>query len=236
MGALLSRLSDLLMGLVLCSLVGIFVGVCALLSSATRAWGKRTAIWSAVLLFVFAGLFGWATDREAEEAGFESSADKTQAAQSGYTDANKWKVDKSFVLEKLRLEKEAAIEKTRKEEKEAQAQELLKKEQEQKECEQSLSCISDKKSTEATAACVPLIERSAKYDFEWTDGFIEPKISHSKWANKKDGTITFIGDMIKFENGFGAKTRMIYECDYNFRKKAIIDVRVHQGRLPEQSN
>jgi hypothetical protein len=44
--------------------------------------------------------------------------------------------------------------------------------------------------------------------------------------------ITFVDDRIKFQNGFGAWIRSIYEFDYDTRLARVVDVRARQGQLP----
>ena len=52
--------------------------------------------------------------------------------------------------------------------------------------------------------CSDYIERLAKYDFEWTDGFLGKKFTHTKWKNQSKRIMSFIGDQVKFQNGYGA--------------------------------
>ena len=101
-------------------------------------------------------------------------------------------------------------------------------------CMKSLQCWGDKHLMGASVYCPQFIERMAKYDAEWTDGWIEPKFSRFRWqdvANRTDGIVTFIGDKVKFQNGFGAWLPMTYECDFDPSANAVIDVRVFEGRL-----
>ena len=52
-----------------------------------------------------------------------------------------------------------------------------------------------------------------------------------RWKNEDRGILTYIGDKIRFQNGFGAWQDMIYECDYDPSTKSAMDVRVRPGRL-----
>src|SRR3954468_761878 len=70
-------------------------------------------------------------------------------------------------------------------------------------CMKTLNCWGERHSVAAAVRCRRPVELLAKNDFQWTDGFLEPKFSHYRWANEKLGVITFIGDKIKFQNGFG---------------------------------
>ena len=70
-------------------------------------------------------------------------------------------------------------------------------------CEADLRCIAEKKTIEATFKCVPYVERLATNNFEWIDKWYEPKFSHFKWRDQKDLVVTYAGDKIKYQNGFG---------------------------------
>lgn len=98
-------------------------------------------------------------------------------------------------------------------------------------CRADLQCWGNKHSTAAGIRCKRPIERAASYSFEWTDKWYEPKVSHFGWKNKEAGLVTFIGDKVKFQNGFGAWQNMIYECDYDPGKEQVLDVRIREGRL-----
>jgi len=98
-------------------------------------------------------------------------------------------------------------------------------------CRKSLQCAGDKYSISAGIYCKSQVERLAKYSSRWTDGTFEPKFSHFRWLNQEQGLITFIGDKIEFQNGFGAFQKHIYECDFNPANNQILDVRARPGRL-----
>jgi hypothetical protein len=94
-----------------------------------------------------------------------------------------------------------------------------------------LKCLGEKFDVESTVACRPLVERLAKNDFQWTDGWLEPKFSHYRWGDKARGVVTYIGDKIKFQNGFGAWGYYTYQCDFDTRSKRVVDVRATPGRI-----
>jgi hypothetical protein len=52
-----------------------------------------------------------------------------------------------------------------------------------------------------------------------------------RWKREKDGTLTYVGDQIKLQNGFGAWTPYIYECDFDPDGDRVLDVRGAPGRL-----
>jgi hypothetical protein len=98
-------------------------------------------------------------------------------------------------------------------------------------CAVDLQCLGDKKIISASFKCAPLIERLAKNNFEWIDAWYETKLSHFRWKDKDAKIITFIGDRIKFQNGFGAWVISKYECDYNALLDIVLDVRASPGRI-----
>lgn len=89
-----------------------------------------------------------------------------------------------------------------------------------------------KNSSDSVYICQRAVEMLAKYDFKWTDGILEPKFSRYRWKSQKDGRVTYIGDKIKLQNGFGAWQNIIYECDYDPAIKKVTDVRGAPGRIP----
>ncbi|WP_445773998.1 hypothetical protein [Shewanella sp.] len=99
------------------------------------------------------------------------------------------------------------------------------------ECNQTLSCLAEKHIIYAGAICQSPIQNLSKYSYEWTDGFATPRFSHYRWVSQSKGIITYIGDEIKLQNGFGAWAHYTYECDFDTAKQSVIDVRATQGRI-----
>lgn len=98
------------------------------------------------------------------------------------------------------------------------------------ECKKDLQCWADKYDLPAATKCKPFIERFAKYDFKWEDGILDPTFSHMRWINQEEGTVTFIGDKVQFQNGLGAWQTHHYECDFAPAAESVLDVRVQLGR------
>jgi hypothetical protein len=98
-------------------------------------------------------------------------------------------------------------------------------------CLQSLSCLAEKHIISASAMCQSPIQKLSKYSYEWTDGFATPRFSHYRWASQPKEIITYIGDEIKLQNGFGAWAHYTYECDFDTAEQSVIDVRATQGRI-----
>lgn len=105
--------------------------------------------------------------------------------------------------------------------------------QAEKKCKaDDLQCLGDQGIVGAGIYCKKAIESLAEHSVKWTDGTFEMKFSKFRWKNKPAGVITFIGDKAEFQNGFGAFTPVIYECDMMADNKSIVDARVTEGRLP----
>ncbi|MDD0980700.1 hypothetical protein [Pseudomonas shahriarae] len=98
-------------------------------------------------------------------------------------------------------------------------------------CRKDLQCAGDKYGIAASIYCKDPVSRLAKYTSRWTDGTFETKFSHFRWLNQEQGTLTFIGDKIEFQNGFGAFQRHTYECDFNPVNNQVLDVRARPGQL-----
>ena len=145
----------------------------------------------------------------AQEAGFSSTREYGKAKSAGFN--NKHQYD-AHIIEQNRLA-------------------VIKRKEEVENCRKDLTCWAEKKIISASYLCKPLIERQAKYSFEWTDGFFGSKLTRYRWKNKPKGIVTYIGDRIKFQNGFGAWQNMIYECDYDPDNDSVLDVKVRTGRL-----
>ncbi len=109
--------------------------------------------------------------------------------------------------------------------------EKLRKEKKKANCKNNLQCWSNKHLSIATILCKNQVEKLAKYTFKWTDGWLDNKFTHFRWKDQKNGIITYLGDKIQFQNGFGAYQIHFYTCDYNPLTKTVIEVRSSPGRL-----
>lgn len=98
-------------------------------------------------------------------------------------------------------------------------------------CRLNLTCWGEKHVVAATVHCQRSIESLASYDYRWVDGVLDVKFSHYQWHDKKKGKLTYQGDKIKFQNGFGAWQPHIYECDYDPDRKMVIGSRSRPGQL-----
>jgi len=105
------------------------------------------------------------------------------------------------------------------------------REAEEKLCRGDLDCWAGKWRSRAGFDCQRPIELLAKNNFEWTDGFLEPKLTKVRWLNEAAGTLRFFGGAIKFQNGFGAWIIHTYECDYDPASGVVLAVNAYPGQL-----
>jgi hypothetical protein len=91
-------------------------------------------------------------------------------------------------------------------------------------------CNFDKNLVDAISKCKPLVERAAKFEYEWTDGLLDPMFSHGRMDSKQN-QLTYIGDKVKFTNGFNAKTTMTYACTLDLKSKEVVDFNISEGKL-----
>lgn len=94
-----------------------------------------------------------------------------------------------------------------------------------------LQCRGNDGSIAAGVYCRKAVESLAKHSMRWTDGFLEPKFDRFRWKGEVGGAITYVGNKAEFQNGFGAYTPIIYECDLGPDNKTVLGVRAREGRL-----
>ena len=82
-------------------------------------------------------------------------------------------------------------------------------------CRNDLQCWGKKHALRAIFACQPLIESLAKYDYRWTDSWLESKLGRFRWNDRKEGSISYTGDKVQFQNPFGAWQKVTYWCHYS---------------------
>ena len=99
-------------------------------------------------------------------------------------------------------------------------------------CRGNLACWGDRNLAAAAIACVPKIERFAKFVPRWNDASYEPKFSRYLWKDQAAGVVTYLGDKLELQNGFGAWQRYAYHCDFDTSRKTALDVRVFKA-LPK---
>lgn len=100
-------------------------------------------------------------------------------------------------------------------------------------CFGSLQCIAEKKLIYAHVACPPHIERLATNSAKWTDeGFLEKKFSRYRWSGEGPGNVTYIGDKVQFQNGFGAYINVVYACEVDVVAERVVEAEIlFEGKL-----
>lgn len=98
-------------------------------------------------------------------------------------------------------------------------------------CVADLKCLAERHLISANSECRVPIERLGRYDSRWDKSVFEPRFSHYRWKDQAQGIVTYIGDRISFQNGFGAWMPHTYECDFNTKSRAAIEARANPGRL-----
>lgn len=207
--------------LVVVFLLVFFVSLGFMPFKSRRIKAMRTAGASLAASIFALFMFVQSQEDEARRLGFTGVSEQREAKESGVTDPVVWRA----ATEEKRQAAAAEIAKRQEEDRARQQEEEAK-------CASDLQCLAEKKSIEAAFKCAPIIERLAKNNFEWIDKWYETKFDHYKWKDRQAGVITFAGDKIKYQNGFGAWVLSRYECDYNALLGAVMDARASPGRLP----
>ena len=95
-------------------------------------------------------------------------------------------------------------------------------------CLQDIDCVAENLTwgSEADVYCSDHIEDYARYSHEWTDGFGEKKFNRVIIMPPDYLTVKFVGDKVRFQNGFGAWQRMRYTCVYDPLNNSVVEVEV----------
>ena len=91
-------------------------------------------------------------------------------------------------------------------------------------CHEDLQCWGDRHNLAAAFACDDYVEELARYSHMWTDGVLETKFPNFRWKNRLTAELTYIGDSIQFQNGFGAFENYRYECDFHPSSGTVLAV------------
>lgn len=155
--------------------------------------------------------------------------DKARSAEQGFASVEDYTAAKKLGLDASAYAKhKAGIEAAEKQKAEMAKAAEAKKESD---CRESLQCWAEKNESDALLACKPAIQKLAKYDFEWTDGLATPAFAKLAWGDRKRGEIIYIGDEIKFQNGFGNFLKHKYACKFDPVSKAAMTASADPGRL-----
>lgn len=226
----------------LLTVIGLLGFIISLVALLFKKYRPRAKLFLSIFMGAFISglvIFNYASNEEAQTAGYLDASDKRKAQEAGFSDAKQWAEKKAELDQARRAAFEAEQKKLAEEKARQDAERQAKVDAEaaakaiaEVNCKADLHCLGEKHSIDAAVTCRPFVERMAKNDFQWADSWIEPKFSHYRWKNKDKGVVTYIGDKIKYQNGYGAWVRHIYECDYSTSLKTILDVRARPGQLP----
>lgn len=97
-------------------------------------------------------------------------------------------------------------------------------------CEKNdIKCIAEKNIAEASLLCPEKIEAQAKYDHLWGDNDMFKRFALKKGG--QDKVITYIGDNIKLQNGFGAWQWYTYKCDLELNSMSVVGAYLIPGKI-----
>lgn len=189
---------------ILGSIIGFGVAGVFWLMPSRRPRAKYVQAVSIVVLI--AGVIGFnvAGSKHASDAAFRSVEDQKAAAAEGITEGAQW----------------YALQDARKAESERQAQE--KAAAERAACRTDFTCWGRENADLATRHCKRAIEQQARYAHEWTDTWTEPALTRFAWQDETAGVMTYFGDRLKLQNGFGAWVNVSYACDYDTERETAV--------------
>ena len=94
-------------------------------------------------------------------------------------------------------------------------------------CRLNGQCWGEEHRIDAELACAPVVERQARYNHDWTDGWEGSKFTTWHWSgDSADGIIQYRGNKVRFQNAFGVWVPMVYGCYYNTETESVVGVMV----------
>ncbi|MCW2478133.1 hypothetical protein J5224_03270 [Candidatus Symbiopectobacterium sp. NZEC135] len=147
-------------------------------------------------------------EARAQNLGFKNGSELAAARQNNITNSAEYA---KFVNDKQLHEARIAAEK----EQQARAEEAK--------CMDDALCYASKHES-GNYVCQVAVEKSAKYQFKWTDGVLEPKFSSYNWYNKDKKLVTLYGNRAQAQNGFGAFKNIQYSCTFNANTGEVLNV------------
>jgi hypothetical protein len=170
---------------------------------------RRFAWWGilACVAVMVAGPFigGYQADQDARADGFLDAADRSMAREDGVVSSTIWAAQRNEAVTRRRLDAEAA-------------------------CVADFNCWANRHMRGANKACAPQIEAWAKYDYAWDTSTAEARFTRAILHNNGK-QVSYLGDAIKFQNGFGAWVRHSYSCNFDVASKSVVKLVVNEGRL-----
>lgn len=149
-----------------------------------------------------------------------SSSDEARAKKLGFKDSKDFSIARTNnitnVADYEKFREEQRIKAADKAAKDA----IILAENERKAKEEEAKCLDDaycyaSKHESGNYVCKVAVEKSAQYEFKWTDGITEPKFSSYAWHDKSRKLVTLYGHRAQAQNGFGAFKNVEYSCTFN---------------------
>lgn len=102
-------------------------------------------------------------------------------------------------------------------------EERQKEEQEEANCNNDALCYASKHKN-SEYECEQSVEKSAQYDFKWTDTIRAQRFGYYRWYDKDKKYVLLAGDKAQAQNGFGAYKNITYQCVFNANTGEVISV------------
>jgi len=196
-------------------------------STTTRVGGGFIAS-----LIIAVALMPFLEEMESKNSGYQNYEHFTQGKKQGFSSGEKYyaflaKKKAEEVKRQKQVKINAEAEKERRK---------VKREAERKEkaiaCRKDLKCWAGSDEASAIVYCKNMIEKMVQYDYKWLDeSWMTSTFSHYRWKSQTDGSVSYIGDKLKLQNGFGAWSNYMYSCDYDIKNERVLDVELKAGRL-----
>jgi len=169
---------------------------------------RRLARWGlAVSVVVFLGTpvaSQWLLDTSAQQAGFLNDEDRGVAKSEGIVDAELWAPKRDAVV-------------------------TARPNAEDQKCILDVSCWAKRYILDASRVCSDAIERQARFDHRWQAS--RPDRFTTAIVHDNGAEISYLGDELQLQNGFGAWLPASYSCRYDIESKVAVDVQMYEGHL-----
>ena len=181
-----------------------------------KSW-KGKSLLGIVGVIILANILADSPEDKAKKAGFDSVTQMETASELGFTTGDEYEAHLAKKAEEKRLAE--AEEKRKKDEEKKKKAELL-----QANLENAQWLVDEYgASMKGSSECRKKVEKLAKFDFEWTDGFLGSKFPSYLTKTQSPGVVVLAGDRVKFQNGFGAWQNVEYYCAYDVVNNNALD-------------
>lgn len=101
-------------------------------------------------------------------------------------------------------------------------------------CGGDIDCAAGRTQLKASLLCKRSLERMARFDHRWSDGWTESKLPRARWSERFDivreygpgRIIEYQGNALQLQNEFGAWRTVSYECDFDPVTEQLIHTRL----------